>query len=208
VRRRSPKHKGVYQRCTPDCPEDRCRDHKWQYDAELPAGPDGKRRQEAQGGFETARDAAAARAELVRASRAGSLAADRKRTLGEWLPEWVDGKVDRGELAASTARGYRDNIKNHIKPKIGHVRLAALRGPDLTRFYAEIARARRAEINEAIARNVACPSSQGADAHGGRESGSGAAAPVTVHGRPDPCLYLGGVEERRQGRADRPQRRR
>lgn len=43
--RKSSKYKGVYQRCKTSCPPDQCSKHRWSYHVELPAGPDGKRRQ-------------------------------------------------------------------------------------------------------------------------------------------------------------------
>jgi hypothetical protein len=57
---------GVYQRCTTRCGADKCEKHKWQYEVELPAGPNGSRQRDVKGGFETAKEAADAKAEVVR----------------------------------------------------------------------------------------------------------------------------------------------
>jgi integrase len=101
----------------------------------LAAGPDGKRRQVKKGGYASAKEAADARAALVASHRAGTLPTDRAKTFGDWLDEWTDAKVRRGEIRDSTERGYRDSIRDHLKPTVGHIKLAELRGIDLTRAY-------------------------------------------------------------------------
>ena len=98
-----------------------------------------------------ARPAATARSEILAQHRGGTLPSDRAITFGTWLDEWLAAKVARGEIRDSTERGYRDNIKNHLKPRLGHFRLAELRGVDLTRTYAKIAKDREAEIAAARA---------------------------------------------------------
>lgn len=153
MNRRSPKHKGVYQRCTKDCPAERCRSHKWAYAVELPADANGYRQQFAKGGYDSAKEAADARTEVLAQHRAGTLPTDRAKTFGAWLDEWLVARVERGEIRDSTERGYRDNIKNHLRPRLGHHKLAELRGVDLTRAYAAIARDRQAEIDVAEATN-------------------------------------------------------
>ncbi|MEW2539298.1 site-specific integrase [Micromonospora chalcea] len=139
MNRRHPTYRGVYQRCTDTCPTDRCRTHRWAYTAETAAGPDGKRTRYAKGGYATAKDARDARNEILHAHRAGEAVAGRARTFSEWSAEWLDAKVERGELRPSTARSYRDLLKNHLVPKIGKVKLTELRGEHLTRAYAETA---------------------------------------------------------------------
>jgi integrase len=49
----------------------------------------------------------------------------------------------------STERSYRDIIANHLKPRVGHLKLSAVRGIDLTRCYADIMADREAEIGAA-----------------------------------------------------------
>lgn len=141
---------GVFQRCRGNCPPDGCDRHKWSYSIELPAG---KRRQVTKSGFDTGKAAMLARADIAKAHRDGTLPADTKRTVGAWLNEWLAGKIERGELEDSTARGYQDNITNHLIPKLGHRKLGDLRGLDLTRAYAEMTRERREAIAAAEARN-------------------------------------------------------
>jgi integrase len=113
---------------------------------ELPAGPDGSRRRVADGGYASAKEAADARAEILAQHRTGTLPTDRGKTFGDWLDEWIDARVKRGEIRDSTERGYRDVITNHLKPRLGRVRLVELRGIDLTRCYAQIMEDRAALI--------------------------------------------------------------
>jgi integrase len=146
---------GVYQRCTPACPTDECQAHRWAYTLELPAGEDGRRRQLAKSGFTTGRAAMLARQALISKYRAGELANDRNKTVAGWLTEWVEAKIARDEIEPSTARGYRDVIRLHLVPEIGHHRLAALRGIDVTRAYKRIQERRADEIAAANATNQA-----------------------------------------------------
>lgn len=144
---------GVIQRCKKTCPPDACSHHKWAYSIELPAGPSGKRRQVTKSGFLTGKDAMQARADVEKQHRDGNLPNDLNRLLGSWLDEWLPGKVQRKEIEDTTARGYSDNIKNYIRPKLGEKKLRDLRGTDLTKFYAEIAEDREKARAEAMEKN-------------------------------------------------------
>lgn len=140
-------------RCSTDrCKVHVCKVHKWGYSVEL-ARPQG-RDQLSKGGYKSAKAAADARAELVRQHREGMLPADRAKTLGEWLPEWLADKIERGELERSTARTYRDHIRDYLVPKLGHRKLGELRGLEITRAYRDIVKERQALIVEAQARNI------------------------------------------------------
>src|SRR4029078_6083123 len=65
---------GVYQRCTWKCGAERCDKHRWQFEVERRAGYDGQRQRVTQGGFETAKEAADAKADTLARHRAGTLA--------------------------------------------------------------------------------------------------------------------------------------
>lgn len=80
--------------------------------------------------------------------------ADTRITVGQYLPEHLEAKIGRGDLADSTARSYRD-LSRYLLDKLGHVRLAELRGLHLTRAYREIVAERQALIAAAQARNAA-----------------------------------------------------
>ncbi|MFI5495276.1 tyrosine-type recombinase/integrase [Actinoplanes sp. NPDC051859] len=144
---------GVFQRCTKDCPAEICMRHRWAYTIELPAGADGIRRQRTKSGFTTGKDAMEARADLAKSHRDGTLAQDDRKTLSQWLDEWLEGKTTRKEIGRSTRRGYSDNIEKYIKPKLGAKKLRDLRGLDLTRFYETIMADREKERATALARN-------------------------------------------------------
>lgn len=54
----------------------------------------------------------------------GTYTAPRRLTVGQWLDIWTSDYL--GAVKASTADIYRSNIKNHIKPGLGAVRLVDL----------------------------------------------------------------------------------
>jgi integrase len=116
---------------------------------ELPAGPSGDRQRDVKGGFATAREAVEARAEALRQFKEGTRSTDPKMTLGEWLPRWLDARIERGELRETTAADYRDSIVRFLIPRLGHVRLAELRAAYLTAAYDAMRRDRAAEIKAA-----------------------------------------------------------
>lgn len=159
MNRPAPRHKGVYQRCGPDCPADRCRKHRWSYSIELPAAADGQRRQVTKAGYETAAAAAAARAEVVRQHRAGELPANRALTVEQWLRRWLDAKTDpvlaEQPLRAGTEVSYRGHVDRYLIPRLGHIKLADLRPAHITAMFVDIRREREKARDEATAANNA-----------------------------------------------------
>jgi integrase len=145
---------GIYQRCTGKCAADKCDRHRWQYDVELSAGPNGKRQRVTKGGFESAKDAVFARAEILRAHKAGTLSTDPKMTLGEWLPRWLAAKIERGELREGTAADYRDSIERYLIPRLGYIKLTDLRAAHITVAYDAMRRDRAEAIAAAEEINV------------------------------------------------------
>jgi hypothetical protein len=120
---------GVRRRCTRDC-SPRCRKHRFEFHVELPPGPDGNRRQITQAGFATAEEAADARAEILRAHRAGTLVSDRERrqeTVEEFLRRWLAVKITSGSLRPSTAHSYAGHIDRALTPHLGAMRVRDLR---------------------------------------------------------------------------------
>jgi len=59
-----------------------------------------------------------------------------KLTLGEYLPEWLENS--RASLRTSTAYQYGLQIKNHLIPHIGHIKLKDLRLARVERHYADL----------------------------------------------------------------------
>ena len=145
---------GVYQRCTATCGRDKCDRHRWQYDVELSLGPDGKRSRRTKGGFATGKDANQARAEVLRQHRIGTLPLDPKMTLGQWLPTWLEARIERGELGEGTADDYRDSITRYLIPRLGNTRLADLRAAHITAMYDAMRRERVEAIRVAKEINV------------------------------------------------------
>ena len=143
---------GVYQRCTARCGADRCDRHKWQYEVEL-LNAKGERDRATKGGFGTAKEANEARLEVIRLHKEGTLAEDRKMTLAQWLPRWLDARVERGELRPDVVDDYRANIDRFIIPTLGHMKLADIRGHHITAAYARLRRERKEAIEAAQAIN-------------------------------------------------------
>jgi integrase len=107
------------------------KDHgSWSYVVDL-GRIDGKRRQEKRGGFRTRAEAEEALANVLKALGDGTHAHDGRRTVGEWLDEWIEAKVAAG-LRPTTERSYRQHIRDHLKPQLGHVRLRDLRPTHVT----------------------------------------------------------------------------
>ncbi len=145
---------GIYQRCTARCGRDKCDRHKWQYDVELPTGPTGNRQRATKGGFATAKEAVEGRAEVLRQYKEGTYSLDPKMTLAQWLPTWLDARIERGELRDGTIADYRDSINRFLIPRLGHLKLAELRAAQITAAYDAMRRDRAAEIAAAEEINV------------------------------------------------------
>ncbi|UKJ63500.1 site-specific integrase [Cellulosimicrobium cellulans] len=120
--------------------------HRWEFSVELPAGPDGKRRQVTKGGFRTQAEAAEERAKVLQQHRAGTLPdAERRRlTVGAYLADWLDGKVSTGRLRATTAKSYRQHVDDYLTPHLGTTRLVDLRPDHVEAMFRKV-RAERAE---------------------------------------------------------------
>ncbi|MGC1211981.1 MAG: site-specific integrase [Micromonospora sp.] len=140
---------GVFQRCNRDCPPDKCTDHRWAFHIELPAGPDGRRRQISRGGFATGRDAMKAREKVSADEQDGKLGHGPAATFADWADEWLAGKVERGELRPSSHKAH-ENALAHLKRQLGRRKLRELTGYDLTKAYMTIIRDRQAEIEKAL----------------------------------------------------------
>lgn len=63
---------------------------------------------------------------------AGTYMEPQRMPLGDWLEIWLNEYC--GAIKAGTLKAYRDNVKNHIKPGLGAVRLCELQPHDVQRF--------------------------------------------------------------------------
>jgi integrase len=88
----------------------------------------GKRRQPAQGGYATQAAAEDALAVHLAGRVRGDWADDQGKTLGQWLDEWLAA----GRWAVLTRATYEGHVRTVWKPRLGSIRLGALR-----RFHVE-----------------------------------------------------------------------
>ncbi|MBQ4641974.1 MAG: site-specific integrase [Oscillospiraceae bacterium] len=71
--------------------------------------------------------------ELTAALDAGTYIAPSKVTVGQWLDVWQEDYLVN--VRPSTVTSYEATIRNHIKPRIGAIRLEALTTQDIQNFY-------------------------------------------------------------------------
>lgn len=100
---------------------------------------DGKRRQKWHGGFTTRAEAEAARVALVAELEAGSYTEPTAVTLDEWVSGgwWA---LIKDRVKPSTAASYEANLRHHVLPTLGRIRLTSLRAEHLNRLYADLLR--------------------------------------------------------------------
>jgi integrase len=71
----------------------------------------------------------------------GTLVADERLTVGKWLEHWTSvilpNRVANGTLAESTFNNYRDTVRLHLAPALGHIRLKELEPFHVDRFIAD-----------------------------------------------------------------------
>ncbi|HEX2400257.1 MAG TPA: hypothetical protein VHJ79_09785 [Mycobacterium sp.] len=92
---------------------------------------DGTRRAVMRRGFTTRRKASAELRKVLAEIDAGSYIASSRTTTGEYLALWLD----ELRLRPSTVASYRKNVRLHLTPHIGDVRMDQLTGPRLTALY-------------------------------------------------------------------------
>lgn len=115
----------------------------WSFVVDLGPGLDGKgewreRRQARRRGFATKKAAVTAMEELRVAARRGTFVAPQQTTLKEFLEnEWLPAVQSR--VGAGTFDSYSRNVRHHIVPAIGGIRLQALDGGALDRLYRHLA---------------------------------------------------------------------
>ena len=92
-------------------------------------------------GYATRKAAAAALRVQLSAVASGVHVRPNKVTVGEHFGEWLDGL----RLAPSTRASYRKNVRLHVEPHIGEMRLDHLTGTRLTRLYRQLEQSGRAD---------------------------------------------------------------
>ena len=105
----------------------------WQLVYDLPPGPDGKRRQRTETVRGPKKTAQVRLREVLGQIDQGRSVDPGKMTVGQYLDDWLDGLT----LASSSIERYESQVRVHIKPALGHIRLAHLTALHLEGFYKE-----------------------------------------------------------------------
>jgi len=106
---------------------------RWFWKATL-APPGGPKKAAWKRGYLTKKAAQAALRDALAAADKGTYTEPSKRTLADWLDEWLAGL----RLSPSTMASYRKNLRLHVVPYIGGVPLAALTSARLTALYRQL----------------------------------------------------------------------
>lgn len=104
-------------------------------------GPDpktGKRRQARRRGFPTKTAAQASLDQIRTAMRRGEHVASTRATVGAYLESWLAGSLRTSGPRLSTVFSYERNLRKHVIPRIGAIRLTALAPDHLNQLYGEL----------------------------------------------------------------------
>jgi len=86
----------------------------------------------------TRKQAEAALTEHVRAANRGEFVEPSKATLGEWLTEWLKKAITPPLKSPATFDSYKRIIEVQIGPKLGGIRLQALKPIDIEAYYGDL----------------------------------------------------------------------
>jgi hypothetical protein len=116
----------------------------WGYVVDVGRDPaTGKRRQRTVGGFRTQAEADAELRDVLTDVQTGRYRDDGRRTVTDYLREWLNVKVAGGHVRVTTARSYRQHIETYLIPHLGHMRLRDLQPSHVSRMLRTIAREQR-----------------------------------------------------------------
>jgi integrase len=133
------------------CPQIRNSRHgSWYYIVDVPAAPGKTRRQRKRGGFATERAAEEALTAVIATLNAGSYTETNRLTVNDYLTEWLAAKAN---LRPSTRKSYQQHLDLYLAPRIGGVRLSALRGAHIERMMRDL-REGEAALGVATSRRV------------------------------------------------------
>jgi integrase len=110
----------------------------WQYVVDLGLDGNGRRRQYRRRGFPTKKAAQQAMLEAQSLQLRGELANPGRRTLEDYLTQWLDAVQASLEPAAWT--NYRNCLRLYVLPRLGHVQLGLLTPLTLSSMYSELLR--------------------------------------------------------------------
>jgi integrase len=109
---------------------------KWSYVIDLGRDASGKRLRHWQSGFTSEKLAQAALNEALVARQRNTFKKPSRETLGAFLDRWL--LAIRSNLRPTTIGAYEWAVNKHIKPRIGHVRLADVSTSRLNQFYGDL----------------------------------------------------------------------
>lgn len=108
----------------------------WSYVVRVVDPSTGKSKPKWVGGFPTEKAAKEARDDARRAASRGEYIEKSRITVEQYLTGWLDGHSM--EIKPSTLAGYREWLERHVFPRIGSMRLQAVRSATLTAMYKEL----------------------------------------------------------------------
>ena len=109
----------------------------WSYVIRVPDPETGLSRPKWVGGFDTEEAAKAARDEARIRARRGEYVNRSVSTVADYLAEWVE--THASTVKPKTLAGYRHDIDHYIVPRIGRMRLQALRPAVISKLYRDLA---------------------------------------------------------------------
>lgn len=108
---------------------------KWGYYLSRGFDASGKRLQTRVANFDGERAARSAYAKAKTLHDSGLYVETSRTRFADWLTEWLDGRIARGELKPSTIDNYRRYVTQDIAPSaLGRMRLTDIRRTDVRRF--------------------------------------------------------------------------
>ncbi len=85
----------------------------------------------------TKREAEKRLAEIITKINKGQYVPPAKMTLAQWLDEWLETAIAPPNKNARTFQTYAGVVNNHLKPKLGDIRLQQLQPEQIKRYYNE-----------------------------------------------------------------------
>lgn len=111
------------------------RGKSWTYCISVPDPDRGRSRQVWKGGYRTRKEAEQARVAALSALHRDELVLPHRETVAEYLTRWLDSL----DLKPKTVDGYGYNVRKHIAPAVGQIKLQSLRSHHITRLYKDLA---------------------------------------------------------------------
>ncbi len=109
---------------------------KWYYVVRVTDHETGLSKPRWVGGFATEGEAKAERDEARVKARRGEYIDRNRLTVAEYFSEWLDAHAV--EIKPKTLAGYRDLVGRYVLPRLGSMRLQAVRPATLTKLYRDL----------------------------------------------------------------------